>query len=1054
MAKTAEIWGTGMRAAGGALDRVWRRRVIGRAYYLVALGVIGVGLVMAYLLVPRDRELGLMYLEDDEFEEARQIFEERLAEGDLTVAVVLPLMDVYLHYGEVEKAVALMERFLDANPSNVQARERLGTFLKDSHRYGDYRRNLEALAELAPSAAILRALVEVYIIEGEDEKRMRVLALLVARFQPTVGEQERLAELQAAFGYLAAAAETLERLRLRTPGALDTRTTLFLASLLLDLGRIEDAFALASDRLRESGDGQEGLDLAELFGRRGAADKGLSLLDLVYEDASGRANFLGALVGLESEAGRPKQAFERLLPFYRAGTLPTELDVAFIDLAMQLGHMDLAFEAFDKAAVDRLPGWLLVALAENALAEGRAELANSLIARLGDDFLDGHPILAARLAFLRGAEDDLERWLGEAESDDALSVAQRLALAELYRDIGRDGSAIETLKRIAMMEAPPDVVMAALAEAYLDSGRAEEGLAFMNELRSRRGGPATDAAWALLSATVEGDEAALAWLDGLPEDALSDQLLTDLYFIAMDNAKASLAVAAARRLYARAPDAVSGLRLARALSLAGQGEEALALLRPMLPGDVVLRGAYLEALVAALKAGAPVRDELVAYLEEKLADPDTSPAEQESLVYGLLDAGAYAAALPVLERLAEERGGDWVFAYIDTAAQAGETKRLAAFLERELGRPGLTREQREALLYQLQDSAGPVAALPYLRDFAERYGGSWAIAYADALEQIGRVDEAIDALARAALDPGLDEEERRGIAFRILEAGRVGRATEVFQALAAQEPPNGPSVQQLLYLWGPRPSPEQLDWLALRAESAPMAAQRAGWLDHLIGGGAPRRTLDLLTGDPGPPDGPVFGSYLNALAELRLRLPLAEGLNLRIPAENGVEALRHLGQLAAYNELPAQTRATYEKLLAQRPDDRDALREAGLAASAEGDYRVARRHIDRYLELGEGDAELHFLYAEILGALGWADMAAYYYRLAFEQVARSPEPGFGLRVIAANALARLGEEVRARTAFDALRSERPGDAQLQADLASLLIEARDYDGAERVLGQD
>ncbi|MBT5413296.1 MAG: hypothetical protein HOH66_11325 [Rhodospirillaceae bacterium] len=1054
MARAAEIRRGGMRAASEALSRTWRKRVVGRAYYLAAMSVVAVGLATAYLLLPRDRELGLMYLEDKEFAEARQTYEERLGIGDLGVPVVLPLIEIYLHYGEVDKAVALMERFLAARPMNVDAREHLGEFLKDAQRYGDYRRNLEILAELAPSAAILRALAGVYVIEGEDEARMRILGRLVANFDATAAEYERLAELQAAYGYLAAAAETLDRLRRRSPAALDGRNVLFLASLLMDLERTADAFTLASERLRQSGDGQEGLDLAELFGRRGVPDMGLRLLDLAHEDASELPGFLAALVGLEAEAGRQQQAFDRLLPLYEAGTLPPDLDVAFIDLAMQLGRMDLAFAAVDKVAIDGLPGWLLLGLTENALAQGRASLANDLVARLGEDFLDGHPILAARLAFLRGDKDGGDRWLKEAEGDNALSVDQRLALAGLYRSLGRDGAAIDALKGIAGMESPPEEVMAALAELYLETGRAEEGLAFMNALRAHRASPATDAAWAVLSATVEGEAAALAWLEGLDPAALSDQLLTDLYFIALDNAKGGLAVAAAERLYTRSADAVRALYLARALSLTGGGERALALLRPMLPGDGETRAAYVEALVAALKAGAPVREELVAYLEERLADPDTTPVERESLVGGLLDAGAYAAALPVLEQLADDLGGDWIFAFIDAANRAGEKKRLAAFLERALNEPGIKREQREALLYQLQESAGPAAALPYLRDFAERYGGPWVFAYADTLEQLGRLDEAVDALARAALGPGLNEEERRAIGFRILEAGRIARATEVFEVLAAREPANGPAVQQLLYLWGPRPVPEQLDWLALRAEGAPDAEQRALWLDHLIGGGGAQRALDLAANDPGPPDGPVFGSYLNALAALRLRTPLAEGLNLRILVEDRVDALRHLGQIAGFNQLPAQSRAAYEKLLVQRPDDREALREAGLAASAEGDYRIAARHLDRYLELGEGDAELHFLYAEILGALRWMDMAAYHYRIAVEQVARLPAPGYGPRLIEANALARLGEGARAEVAFNTLRGERPDDAQLRADLASLLIDTRDYDGAERVLGQE
>ncbi|MCA9713014.1 MAG: hypothetical protein KDK70_44730, partial [Myxococcales bacterium] len=98
MAKTVETWNACLRAVGGAVGGAVagfrRRSVVGSAYYFVALAVVVVGLAGAYLLVPRERELGLMYLEDKEFDAARATYEARLAAGDTSVAVVLPLVDV------------------------------------------------------------------------------------------------------------------------------------------------------------------------------------------------------------------------------------------------------------------------------------------------------------------------------------------------------------------------------------------------------------------------------------------------------------------------------------------------------------------------------------------------------------------------------------------------------------------------------------------------------------------------------------------------------------------------------------------------------------------------------------------------------------------------------------------------------------------------------------------------------------------------------------------------------------------------------------------------
>ncbi len=995
-----------------------------------------------------------MRMKDKDFVLARETYEGRYASGDMSVSVAIPLAQIYLYYGELGPALAILERFVAANPGNAEALALLGKYYKAAHRKGDYQVNLGRLAALAATPEILRELVGILAFRGQDEERERALTLLIDRFTATPAEYGDLARLRAAIGMLEGAAHTIETLAARQPEAVDLDLMALLVSVLIDLDRADDALAWARLYVERNAGGDAALRLALLLDSKDRPGRALDLLEAFAGLAADDPSLLAELVSLESRMGRVERAFDRLLPLYEADLLPAILRDSFIELALRRGEEDLAFAAAERFGPESLADWLLAGLVEAVVNRGRPDIARALLDRLGEGFLAARPILAARLALLRGEEAAARRWAAAAAADPDLRLDQRIGLAGLYQRLGRDGDALALLRALAQSPDAPETVVADLAQLYLDLGRAAEGVAVLDALRAERPSPRINAAWALLTAAAKGDAAVLAWLETAPDAELGDRLLEDLYFIASANDADALALAAAERLYARRPDARRELYLARALIASGRPGEALARLRGLLPGDAEVEGAYLEALTAALKDGQPVREELVAHLDRRLADPNLTEADRDALVSGLVEAGAYTAALPILESLARTRGGPWFWTFTDIAAKAGRADLLAAFLVDELDRPGLSRKQREERLYLLMERGGVAAALPYLEVFADEYGGQWIFAYAEALDRAGRADAATDYFERVALDPGLDAEARRGIAFRLLEAGRKAAAERIFMTLAEAEPPSSPDLQQLLYLWGPRPPADRVDWLVLRGEAVTDGRDRAGWMRALVDVGAAERALALAGPDGGPAEGPVFEAYLEALAVLRLRARLAEGLALLIPIEDAPRKLRWLGQLAADNQLPAQALAAYEKLLIALPRNAEVLREAGLAALAEGALERAREHLTRYFELAAGDAEINFVYGDLLAELGWRDLAAFHYARALDSIDGEARPDYALRVLRASALARLGEVDRAIEAFEDLRAERPGDPNLRADFAALLIESQRYGRAGHVLSTE
>ena len=193
--------------------------------------------------------------------------------------------------------------------------------------------------------------------------------------------------------------------------------------------------------------------------------------------------------------------------------------------------------------------------------------------------------------------------------------------------------------------------------------------------------------------------------------------------------------------------------------------------------------------MAALKKGAPVRDELRDFLAARMAEPELDETRRIELVYGLLAIGAYQETLPWLKAWARRDSETWFFSYLEAAKKAGRVKEAVAFLHDELVRNDLTLKAQDVRLVALLDYGGKAVALPHLKRFASAYGKKWAFAYEDALTQLGRPADLVAFLTDYARRPGLDADEARGVAFRLLDAGAKQPAERLFRDLAANAAP-------------------------------------------------------------------------------------------------------------------------------------------------------------------------------------------------------------------------------------------------------------------------
>lgn len=984
-----------------------------RANLLVVLLVLVAGIGVSLLLIPGGSELALQRFRDQEFEPARAAYEARFAAGERSAATVMPLTRLYLAEGNVERAIALMEDYAAREPAQLEARELLGTLYRHAQRFGDYLDNLEAVARLKPSEGVYWELAETYAYYGEHDRQAEALRQLMALRPDEARAAVDLAQLLAARGRIREAAEVLASADDRAKGAIEYDGRVLLTALLLDLDRADEAFRRAERWLAGNPPTYAILSLTGLMMEIGRPDHAYRLIAPFAERARGEPDLELTLVDLEVAQGRIDAAQRQLREWAEGKPVDDASLGRFVALAVNAGVPRLALEQARTRDLRLIPDWALVGLADTAFRQRDRAFLDRLIGELGDAFLAVRPVLAGEIASARGDRDAAARWAERALQDRGITFAERLSVIRILARAERRATASAEFDRLSLDARVPDELLEELGLLYLDLERAAEGLAWFDARRTAQPSPAAELGWVRLAAKAGDPAAVAAWLDVRPR--LDQSLLQDVAALAAERGAAALALKAAGRVYAQAPTPRSRLALANALLAAGRPAEALGHLRALRADDPgpELEAPYLQAL-----GGAGEIDELTRIVEARLATETLAAAERDTLVQLLIDHKAYRAALPYVRARASAGGLDAVYAYADVAMKAGARDELAAFLDERLSRPGLDPAVRDAMAYALIDAAGPAGALPVLKRLADAAPTSpWEGLYRDTLAKLGRKDELRRLLLARAADARLPPDDRRSLAFALLEQGEKKAAEAVFRTLAAGQRIDAPDVRQLLFLWGPRPGSAALDWLEARARSAPSPAEKAAWYDKMAELGGARRVA--------------------------VRAALAD--------ERDPEALRRYARLA---EREKQTRAAadaWRTLLEVRPDDAEALRQSGMTAFAEARYADAERHLGRLLSRAAGDYEANYFMAEALIAQKRAREAEPYLHRALGQVRDISARGDAVRQTEANLLHRLGRIDESAALFEALLRARPNDRQLRADYAGMLVENRRLKEARHVL---
>jgi thioredoxin-like negative regulator of GroEL len=380
-----------------------------------------------------------------------------------------------------------------------------------------------------------------------------------------------------------------------------------------------------------------------------------------------------------------------------------------------------------------------------------------------------------------------------------------------------------------------------------------------------------------------------------------------------------------------------------------------------------------------------------------------------------------------------------------------DTSNLRNRILMELQAPSLPETRREKLVYAMLELKGHRQALPHLKQLAYSRGGDWVFPYQETLMKLGRNKEVIKFWRMRIRQSGLPVEEKRQLAFQLLESGSKADALVVFRELAQTAPAESADVEQLRFLWGPRPGIEVRRWLMNRAKAS-KGKERAGWMKHLIETGGVKEALRLAAMvPPGEATDQQFTVHLLAVSELLDDKDFTAEALKALQSENNVKRLLRYGALAQDREQLDVAQTAYKKILQVQPDKEQALRKLGGIAFQQNRFQEAQYYLGRLLNKNKNDWFANYYYAEADVSQGKTTTAIPYYQQSLENIDKSPSPTLRMELARAHCLHRLGKYQEALSVYDRLFKKRPDDKEIRANIISSLIEVGELEKAQQLI---
>lgn len=939
-------------------------------------------------LLPGKQEVALMQMKDKRFEEATKTYESQLAQNKLTLEVASNLSELYLKMGNVEKAIAIMQAFVDKNPKQIEARKRLGTFFMYANQQENYLKNLEEINTLGSDSETLKQLSYLYNANGEYDKQAKALRALIKQDQgKTPSYFVDLANVLALGHNYKDAMSVLREFQTLYPEHYTFNEAQMFVTFLLEDNNTKDALIEAKGWVYAYKNFDEAAQLAGTLHYKGSPELALEFMAKFKDDEiNSNEALLEQYVLAKTAIGEKADIYRRLKLLAEKGKLPPKLTKSYIYAAMSDGDMQMVRSLLLSIDLTNYSEAELLGLVEQAQQRNNPAYITMLKERFPEtEYRSSHPLLVVAIDIVSHKGDFSGRF--DYLDRTALTNAQALQIAMLCNNVKKPLCTEHFLDKIHNSKGFDTQQVVSVGQLYADINQLQKGQLFLASAAQENPAPEIEKMLAIYAAALGEDETLKSWF-AAHQDITDQTTLNDLLFIANKHQRVSTAVLIAEVMQQRYNTTTSRLLLADAYLKAGQEEKAVTLLRNNLLGSPDDMQNYLSILTALAAKNQTYHAELRMYVVKKLE---------------------------------------------------------------------VTKDEKEriALVYTLLNIKEIEAALPYIAELAEDKGGEWASLYAASLDKAGKHEEARKFWLKVASHPSATADEKRTIAFSLLNAGYKSDAEQIFAQLAANAAPDSNDVKTLLYLWGPELSEAQVNWLTSRA----LSTRSAAWLDLIANYASDEAVLNFLEKWPQAMSNvKISARYIQANLHNGSFARKAPAEIEAASAAKNQDLLRQYGEVSSQEGLKELARKSYQYILAIEEDDSDALRALAMMAFEDGRYADSESYLRHYFAALDAkkktDPErfrVNFTYAEIQRYYDKKEAAKPYYANALELIEEDKLTAADAMTIKALSLIGLGRNKEAIAVFADAMKRYPDNAMLRADYANALMDIERYEDATSVL---
>jgi len=688
-----------------------------------------------------------MFFYDKRYEEAYRRFSKLYENGDRSVAVVMPLAWLDLHFANIERAIAVLEDYIKTHPDDLDAIQYLGSLYRDADRPYDYLLNLDHVYRLSPTGKILREREKLYEHFGDTRGRMQALHALIGTESAVIQDYVEYSYLLAGEGKVGEATDVINKMMQRYPlEMVSPKEVGYIVAFLSDheMKKQAEQIALLYTKIRLDVDAA--LRLVTILKERKLPQAGLAVLNELPLADQHLPGVIITRAGLYQAKGDYAYAYKYLSKYFDQGKLPPRLDNAFLQLATANEKNAAIYENILKSIdLKKVSEAAIMEVAERAVEKKNPRIGKAMFDNLGRDYLKEHPILAVVIALSsHPSSKEEEKKLRLMHDSQAFSDEQKVQLADIYFAKGYETLSHELLMTVDSLSDISPNTLYEVARLFIDLELVDEGLSLFDEFNGQQlsGDENSIEPWLLLNiAGGNVDEVQHV----LEEDNDLDQTaLFDLFSLSMEHKLPALSLLIADEALEREDNAEAELLKAIALILNNKEEEGLDLFEALLAKGEDVSDSFIYALSLAAKDNPRFAKELKKQIDAEFAAKNVSEERRRELGFMLMNAGLKSDAVSVFQKLAANK-----------PFQA---------------------EDVQTLLYLYEDS-GSEEKISWLVENAEQTEGEekgqWLMQltydgrYSEVLDLVSEADLDEPSIAKAYLQAAVDSEDKALIAYAV-----------------------------------------------------------------------------------------------------------------------------------------------------------------------------------------------------------------------------------------------------------------------------------------------